>query len=100
MKSGIVYPFRLSLLSTSLVLVLPDEIYFSSHCSEVSKVSVFASPNGRVPSVFSQVLGSLHVLFNDPAVTLTTQAQLNQSLLEMKDAKGRMDAADEALRKA
>ena len=80
--------------------MLPDEIYFSSHCSEVSKVSVFASPNGRVPSVFFQVLGSLHVLFNDPAVTLTTQAQLNQSLLEMKDAKGRMDAADEALRKA
>lgn len=27
------------------------------------------------------------------------EAQLNQSLLEMKDAKGRMDAADEALRK-
>ena len=31
---------------------------------------------------------------------LSHQAQLAQSLLEMKDAKGRMDSADDALRKA
>lgn len=55
--------------------------------------------NGYAAIVFIRVLvvGFVYLLVN---IGEFRQAQLAQSLLEMKDAKGRMDSADDALRKA